>query len=392
MLASHSSLSNKAFGERAATELVVASRSHQDALQFLSAALSRPNGIAVLQGPSGSGKTTIVTEVTEQVGWASRDAAVALFDGADLTPRRLLTGILSQFDIQATSQRDEQLLQFLNNFLIQQTRDGRVPVLIVDNADRATPSALRLLNWLAALDARGRYALRIVLSGKERLSTLLRSDGMRSLARRHPAQYCLNPLTVRETVIYLRTRLIAAGAEGSAKVFPVEVCEKLHDASNGWPGKLNQLALEFLDRTAGSQAIRPLPRITVTRDGATVDTIELADRQYVIGRTELADIVVEDSYVSKMHAMLQVYSNAVVLIDLNSTNGTTVNSRTVLKTVLRDGDVISMGHYRLKIEDVPAIDAEMEQRIKGADTVTMQTLVDMRRSRARRTIKALQSK
>ena len=89
--------------------------------------------------------------------------------------------------------------------------------------------------------------------------------------------------------------------------------------------------------------------------------------------------------------MIQIYSNAVVLLDLNSTNGTLVNSRIVLKTILRNNDVISMGHYRLKIENVPAMNAEMDARIKGTDTVTMQNLEDLRRTRARRTIKALRN-
>ena len=383
-----SSLSNKAFGERADAGLIVAYQSHQDALRFISSALGQANGVALLQGPSGSGKTTIINE---QIAWSSRDAAVALVDGAHLTPRRLLTSMLSQFDVQTTSRHDEQLLQLLNNFLTQQTRDGHAPILFIDNAERATPSALRLLNWLAALDAQGSYALRIVLTGKQRLATLQRNDSMRSLARRHPASYTLNPLTTRETMIYLRTRLIAAGGERSEKVFTVEVCEKLQELSNGWPGKLNELAVEVMERIGELRSARPMPRLVVSRDGQNIAEYELTERQYVIGRTELADIVIDDNYVSKMHAMVQVYANAVVLLDLNSTNGTTVNSKVTLKTILRSDDIISLGHYRIKIENAPAISAEMDARIKGSDTITMQNLEDIRRTRARRTVKALQN-
>lgn len=384
-----STLGGQAFGEQADTGLIVAYQSHQDALRFLTAALGQPTGVALLQGPTGSGKSTIISE---QLSWTSRHAAVALFDGAHLTPRQLLAGMLSQYEVEVDTQQDEQLLQLLNNFLTRETRNGRTPVLIIDNADRATPSALRLLNWLAALDARGNYALRIVLTGKQRLTAILRDNSMRSLARRHPAAYSLNPLTKEESLIYLRTRLIAAGGERSEKVFPINVCEKLHELSNGWPGLLNKGAVEVIDRMIELRSARPMPRITVSRDGATVARIELRERQYIIGRTELADIVIEDTYVSKMHAMLQIYSNAIVLLDLNSTNGTTVNSRIVQKTILRSDDVISLGHYRLKVENAPAINADMDARIKASDTVTMQNLVDIRRSRAKRTIKALHHK
>jgi hypothetical protein len=290
------------------------------------------------------------------------------------------------------SQHDEQLLQQLNRFITQQTLSRQAPVLIIDNADRSTSSALRLLNWLAALEASGKYALRIVLTGKERLSVLVRHESMRSLARRHPAAYTLNPLTAQETAIYLRTRLIAAGGANSEKVFPIDVCETLRQLSSGWPGALNERAIEAFERRAELQSARPIPRVVVTRDGETVAEHELTERQYVIGRTELADIIIKDSYVSKMHAMLKIYANAIVLLDLNSTNGTTVNSKVVQKTVLRNNDIIALGRYRLKLENAPALSKEMDERVKVSDTITMQTLDDLRRARARRTVTALKNK
>jgi len=384
-----SSIGSKAFGEHADARLIVAYQAHQDALRFLSSALGQANGLAFLRGPTGSGKSTIIKE---QLAWSSRDAAVALVEGMHLTPLRLLIDMLSQFGVETGSENDEQLLHKLNGFVTEQTRAARAPVLIVDNADHATPSALRLLNWLAALETRGRYALRIILSGKEELSTLPRQDGMRSLARRHPATYSINPLTQQETIIYLRTRLIAAGGEGSETVFPLDVCERLHEVSRGWPGALNARAIKIMGSTAKPQAAKPIPRIIITCDGETVAEHELTERHYVIGRAEIADIVIEDVYVSKMHAMLQVYANAIILADLNSTNGTTVNSRIAATKVLRDNDIIMLGRHRIKIENAPAISAEMDEFIKVTDTITMASLEDLRRSRARRTITMLKHK
>lgn len=380
-----SSLITKAFGKRADAGLIVAYESHQGALRFLSATLGQANGVALLQGPSGSGKSTIIRE---QLDRSALDSAVAIVDGEQLTPHRMITSMLSQYGVQSDSDHDEYLLQQLSHFLTQQTRTGRTPLLIIDNADRAMPSTLRQLNWLAALDVRGAYALRIVLAGKGRLTLLLQHDGMRSLARRHPATYSLNPMTKEETLIYLRTRLIAAGGERSQKVFPVEVCDRLHEVSRGWPGAVNDRAIKTMERMTELQSARPIPRVVVTRDGRNVAEYEMTERQYIIGRNELADIVIDDSYVSKMHAMLKVYSNAVMLLDLNSTNGTTVNSTVVQKTILRNNDVIMLGRHRLKIENLPAITPEMNKLISTTDTMTMQSL-DLRRLRARRTITAL---
>ena len=389
MRVNESSIVGKAFGEDADPDLIVAYQSHQDALRFLAEALAQSNGVALLQGPRGAGKTTIVKE---QSAWSSRDAVVAFVDGVHLAPRRFLTDLLTQFDLPSGVGEDDQLLQSLSNFLGQQARCGASPVLIVDDADRASTSALRLLNWLAALDVRGKYSLRIVLTGKERLPGMLRNNNMNNLLRRKPSTYSLNPLTSQETMIYLRTKLIAAGGERAERVFPIEVCERLRDSSCGWPGLIDERATEMLENKLLQKGRGAVPRVIVSRDGVAVSEHELTERQYVIGRSELADIVVEDGYVSKIHAMLQVYSNAVVLADLNSTNGTTVNSRVVQKTVLRENDIITLGHYRLKVQNVPALSSELDEKVRASDTMTLQNLDDLRRVRARRTIAVLKHK
>jgi type II secretory pathway predicted ATPase ExeA len=384
-----SRLASKAFGQRADPSLVVAYQSYQDALRFLGAALAQANGIALIQGPEGSGKSTIARS---QRDWSALQSPVALLDGTHLSPRGLLTGILSQFGIGRVAEQDEHMLQQLNQYMARQTKEGHAPVLIIDNFDRASSSTLRLLDWLSSLDAGSEIALRIVLTGKEKLSDLLQQDSMRSLARRRPSIYSLNPMSAHETTIYLRTRFIAAGGASSEKVFPVNICEKLRESSRGWPGALNDRATEVLARMTELQLAHSVPKITVTRDGHTTDVQELTERKYVIGRNELADITLDDPYVSKTHAMLQVFGNAIFLIDLNSTNGTLVNSKMALKRILRNNDVISLGRYRLKLENAPAVDAELDRRIKMTDTITLQNIDDLRRKRAERQVKAIKSR
>jgi pSer/pThr/pTyr-binding forkhead associated (FHA) protein len=139
-----------------------------------------------------------------------------------------------------------------------------------------------------------------------------------------------------------------------------------------------------MQRMQELESATPRPRIVVTCDGRTVANYELSVQQYVIGRAEVADIVIEDTYVSKVHLMLKVYTNAVVLLDLNSANGTTVNSTVVRNTILRNDDIIMLGRHRLKIENVPAISAEMNELINETDTLTMQSVGDARRSRSQR--------
>jgi pSer/pThr/pTyr-binding forkhead associated (FHA) protein len=133
----------------------------------------------------------------------------------------------------------------------------------------------------------------------------------------------------------------------------------------------------------------PMPRIILTHDGEILAEHDLTERQYVIGRSRIADMIIADGYVSKLHALLQVHDKAIILADLNSTNGTTVNSRMVGTTILESGDIIMLGRHRIKIENAPPISAEMEERIDAAETITMRSLDDLRLARAKRTITML---
>lgn len=388
MESSHPTLSSKAFGEHADARLTIAFSAYQAARRHLAEALDQPGGAAILEGPAESGKTTAIRE---HAAWIGHDVPVAVLNGTGISPRQLVSGMLTQFGFEQTPLHDEQILQSLSRFLGEQARSGQAPVLFVDNFERTTASTRRLLNWLAALDEHGTPSLRFVLTGADDLSVMLRDHSIRALADRNPATWSMNPMSQPESFNYLRTKWIAAGgSENVDTVFPAAVCARLHVESQGRPGTLDRLALDVA--AGGEVTDAPAPTIVITHDGDTVARYALTPRSYVIGRNELADIRVEDRFVSKVHAMLQVYRNAIVLFDLNSTNGTTVNSIEVQKRLMRSNDIISLGRHRLKIENAPAVSEEVNEQIEAADTQTLKNLSDIRRVRARHTIAALKRK
>jgi hypothetical protein len=69
-----------------------------------------------------------------------------------------------------------------------------------------------------------------------------------------------------------------------------------------------------------------------------------------IGRAPGCDIVLDDRNVSRRHAEVRRRGPVVVLIDLDSTNGTIVNGRRVREHPLADGDRITLGNSRLTFE------------------------------------------
>jgi len=81
---------------------------------------------------------------------------------------------------------------------------------------------------------------------------------------------------------------------------------------------------------------------------------ELGNRYFLdrpkqtIGRSETADIFLEDWAISRRHVDLVVKGQRVVLYDLGSTNGTYVNAERVAKRELLSGDMIRIGQTVLK--------------------------------------------
>ena len=97
---------------------------------------------------------------------------------------------------------------------------------------------------------------------------------------------------------------------------------------------------------------RPPPRRSKKTPGrlAIVDgsalkgkTSELRD-EVVIGRAEKCHVVLDDTYVSQVHARIFARNGAYVLEDLGSTNGTYLNQRRITAPAeLQRGDEVKIG-------------------------------------------------
>ena len=86
--------------------------------------------------------------------------------------------------------------------------------------------------------------------------------------------------------------------------------------------------------------------------------IPLDGRPLTIGRGTDADVVIADPLVSRRHARLGPRGGRLVVVDLESTNGTRVNGDIVREAVVGPGDEIDLGSTRLEIVGPgPAVEA-----------------------------------
>ncbi|GAV32086.1 hypothetical protein with FHA domain [Coriobacteriaceae bacterium EMTCatB1] len=85
---------------------------------------------------------------------------------------------------------------------------------------------------------------------------------------------------------------------------------------------------------------------TVTVDDFDHDVV-LDGEQVLVGRLKECQIRLDDANVSRRHAAFIRLPDGWAIEDLDSTNGTRVNGRSITRTRLRDGDIIEVGLSRL---------------------------------------------
>lgn len=84
--------------------------------------------------------------------------------------------------------------------------------------------------------------------------------------------------------------------------------------------------------------------------------VNLGDGDFVIGRGEECHLVLDDSLVSRRHAVLRAAQEHVLVEDMGSRNGVRVNgARIDGRARLKNGDCLRIGSQELVIRDAPAV-------------------------------------
>ena len=81
-----------------------------------------------------------------------------------------------------------------------------------------------------------------------------------------------------------------------------------------------------------------------------IKTIETDKDEITIGRNPSCDVHIDNLGVSKRHAKIIKQDGAYVVEDLNSTNGTYINSKRIARAVINNNDEIHIGKHSLQIQ------------------------------------------
>jgi len=130
----------------------------------------------------------------------------------------------------------------------------------------------------------------------------------------------------------------------------------LHDRSPDQETKVNDQRASVVGVEVGSKLTFGEVALEVNREGtATVlqgaaGTFPLATGENKVGRAPDCRVQLEDASISRYHATILVLPKRVLVKDLNSTNGTTVEGRPVGSVELSSGDRLKLGDQELTYE------------------------------------------
>jgi adenylate cyclase len=96
-----------------------------------------------------------------------------------------------------------------------------------------------------------------------------------------------------------------------------------------------------------------MARLIISSPEGKNGILELNKPVITVGRGNANDLVLNDSSVSRFHAVIKLKDNSIFVADRGSTNGIVLNDKKIGKeTELKDGDVALVGLYRLRLENV----------------------------------------
>ncbi|MCP5090659.1 MAG: FHA domain-containing protein [Gammaproteobacteria bacterium] len=99
-----------------------------------------------------------------------------------------------------------------------------------------------------------------------------------------------------------------------------------------------------------AQPLRAITSIEVTRRGKVEQLMQIEQglSRIMIGRSDDSELQLDSKYVSRHHALILLTDEGAFIEDLNSFNGTTVNSKSITRCSLHPNDKVTVGDFKLR--------------------------------------------
>lgn len=195
-------------------------------------------GFVVITGEVGTGKTTLLRAVLGSL--REEDCETAFIFNPSVSAQELLRTVLDEFGLEAAGEMTKkEMTDRLNQFLLDQLRQGSYAVLLIDEAQNLDPEVLEEIRLLTNLETETQKLLQVVLVGQPELRKMLDLPHLRQLNQRVAIRYHLTPLPRDQIPGYVRHRLSVAGGGGQVE-FTGGAIRGIYKYSGGVPRLINK--------------------------------------------------------------------------------------------------------------------------------------------------------
>ena len=337
-------------------------------LARLVASAAFPAQVTLLRTGPGSGAGSALAALAAECRALGRTVVVLPAEGGGL-PRRVLLAL----GLGEIAGDEVDIHNILRVFLLNEFARGRLPTLILEDAHRCSVRELGGLLGLLKLRYQGDLAIKLVLAGAPELEDRLTASELAPLAARCTAPVVWPDLTCDEFRQWAGLCAEAAGAR--QPLFSAMALDQVHEVSGGaidTAACLLRRALVvaqahgerlvthhslhrvfsplYRQASPGQTKAAKAPSVTIRRGSRLLSELNVEASRLVLGRDASADVVLNDAWVSRYHALLIRDAQCLWLADLHSTNGTRVNGKPVRMHRLQHGEVIRLGQYAIEVD------------------------------------------
>lgn len=96
-----------------------------------------------------------------------------------------------------------------------------------------------------------------------------------------------------------------------------------------------------------------MAKLIIQSEGGKKYEFKLKEGITRIGRSSVADIMITDPSVSRLHCEIEVGSGGIIVRDLDSSNGTFVDGEQITTAQIHPGQTLQVGAVQMQIVDVP---------------------------------------
>jgi general secretion pathway protein A len=235
------------------------SRTHRKAMAYLGYGLAQSEGFVVITGEIGAGKSTLVQHLLATIDRARLNAISLVstqVEGDDML-RLAAQGM----GIETEGLAKAQLLEQVEQWLEDQANARKRTLLIVDEAQNLTISALEELRMMSNFQRSGQALIQIVLLGQPEFRDKLADASLEQLRQRVIATHHLDPMEANEIGPYMIHRLGLVGWLDRPS-FETEAFAAIFRHTEGIPRRVNQLASRLLLQ-AGVEQLEAISAATV---------------------------------------------------------------------------------------------------------------------------------